>query len=134
MLNIKIQNITDDSCCSYTKLVYSDWYSFITVNTNTRERERPCKSFQRNFYAATPPLRLSPTSNPNFSLWVSKLNSPNFQILWFLYMIYFNYLLYHTFYNHPMCHKPIFPDADWQALICLLSISYLPQRYFDMRC
>ena len=36
-------------------------------------------------------------TNSNLFLWVLKLNCLNFQILSFLYFLYFNYLLHHSF-------------------------------------
>ena len=56
-----------------------------------------------------------------------------FQIISFLYTLWFNYLLHPTFYNHPMSPRPLFPHAGRQAMIFLLSISCLTQHYFDVR-
>ena len=66
--------------------------------------------------------RFVPTAYPNFYLGFQNSAALIFKLSHFLYSS--NYLLHHTLENHYMSHKPWFPHASQQELICL-SVSCL---------
>ena len=95
MNHVEYQNskITVDSCWLDTKHLYSDWYDFMAVRRKHEKRGRPCKGFQLISFAAThTPVSSVRWPKTNFSLWISKLNSPIFKFshfyIWFILITY----------------------------------------------
>ena len=120
-MNIRNSKITVYLCCWDTKLLYSDLYNFISVRPKRKERGRPFKGLSTDFL-------LQPPHHPISHQFIS--TSLIFKLSHFYIFSDFNYWLHHTFLNHHMWHKPLFPYDGRQALICLLSISCLPPTLF----
>ena len=79
-----------------TKSLYSDCYNFMAGQRKYKKRGRSCKGLSTYLFwrhRTTPSL----TDSYQYLTSTSKLNCLNFQIIPFLYILYFDYLLHHTF-------------------------------------
>ena len=108
-------------CNTMDFLKYSKFKKWEVTHSS---KQRPLSVYQHISYAATPSLQcLTPSflfGFQNSTTFIFKLS--HYYIFWFIYLL------------HHMFHKPLFSHDSWQSLICLLSISGLPEHYFDVRC